>query len=441
MKTLLLLMAAAVFVLSGCGVPILRAAAAGNTAGIKAELDKGVDPNLVDRNATPLGKSVYVNNPDGVRLLLDRGANPNHFFAGTPPLHWAFHKGGMAMVELLLERGADPVVEWTTGDPANPQVSFLEMVMNPVYNSKPRIQDIRRMVKAAAAKRQREIAAEDAALNPTTTPAAASAAALPATAASVERERLTPSYNSSEARDDFAVVVGIENYPDLPAATFAERDAAAAKSFIRALGVPERNIVLLTGTRATKSGLEKTIEDWLPNNVSERSRVYFYYSGHGAPDPKSGSAYLLPSDGDPQYLARTGYPLKQLYFQLGQLKAKKVLVALDSCFSGSGGRSVVAKGTRPLVGKVDTAVQADGKVTVISASAGDQTSGANDEAGYGLFTYNLLMGLNGPAKDLQGRMTLNSLYNYLKPRVQDDARRGNRDQTPQLQGDGSWSLR
>ncbi|MDD5304407.1 MAG: caspase family protein, partial [Elusimicrobia bacterium] len=204
---------------------------------------------------------------------------------------------------------------------------------------------------------------------------------------------LAPNYSSVPTAEDYAVVVGIENYPDLPAATYAERDAAAAKSFIRALGVPERNIVLLTGSRATKTGMEKTLEAWLPNNVSEKSRVYVYYSGHGAPDTKTGDAYLVPSDGDPQYLAQTGYPLKRLYAKLGQLKAKSVLVALDSCFSGAGGRSVLAKGTRPLVGKVDMAVQAEGKVSVISASAGDQISGTNDEAGYGLFTYNFLQGL------------------------------------------------
>lgn len=261
------------------------------------------------------------------------------------------------------------------------------------------------------------------------------------TTPAASKPQLLPDFSAADRLDDYAVIIGIENYSDLPAAAYAERDASAAKIFIRALGVPERNIVLLAGSKATKSGLEKTIEDWLPNNVSERSRVYFFYSGHGAPDPKSGSAYLLPSDGDPQYLARTGYPLKQLYFQLGQLKAKSVLVALDSCFSGAGGRSVLAKGTRPLVGKVDITVQAEGKVSVISASAGDQISGANDEVGYGLFTYNFLQGLNGAGKDAQGKVTLNSLYGYLKPRVQDEARRANRDQTPQLQGDGSWSLR
>ncbi len=247
---------------------------------------------------------------------------------------------------------------------------------------------------------------------------------------------IEPNFKIPETADDFAVIVGIEKYADLPDATYAERDATAARNFIRALGVPDRNIVLLIGNRATKTSMEKTIEGWLPNNVSAKSRVFFYYSGHGAPDTKTGDAYLVPLDGDPQYLAQTGYPLKRLYSKLGQLKAKSVLVALDSCFSGAGGRSVLAKGTRPLVGKVDMAVEAQGKISVISASAGDQISGSNDAAGYGLFTYNLLQGLNGAAKDAQGQVTLNSLYDYLKPRVQDEARRANRDQTPQLQGGG-----
>lgn len=250
------------------------------------------------------------------------------------------------------------------------------------------------------------------------------------------KPQLLPIFSEADRLDDYAVIIGVEGYADLPAATYAERDAAATKSFIRALGVPERNIVLLTGNRATKNGFEKTIEGWLPNNVSEKSRVFIYYSGHGAPDTKTGDAYLVPIDGDPQYLAQTGYPLKRLYSKLGQLKVQRVLIALDSCFSGAGGRSVLAKGTRPLVVSVDMAVEAQGKISVISASAGDQISGTSEDAGYGLFTYSLLQGLNGAAKDAQGRVTLESLYGYIKPRVQDNARRDNRDQTPQLQNSG-----
>ena len=333
---------------------------------------------------------------------------------------------------MLFQRGVNPLQRNKNNKTPHDNIQHAS------YDATPGIERSRDLYERELAKRQQAKAAIAAGV---AVDRASSLSVESSPALRLSAQELKPAFTAAPTVDDFAVVIGIETYVDLPAATYAERDAAAAKSFLRALGLPERNIMTLTGSRATKSGLEKTIEDWLPNNVSERSRVYFYYSGHGAPDPKSGSAYLLPSDGDPQYLARTGYPLKQLYFQLGQLKAKQVLVALDSCFSGAGGRSVVAKGTRPLVGRVDVAAQSDGKVSVVSASAGDQVSGANDSAGYGLFTYNFLQGLNGAAKDDRGHVTLKAVYDYLKPRVQDDARRANRDQTPQLQGDGAWSLR
>ena len=249
--------------------------------------------------------------------------------------------------------------------------------------------------------------------------------------------RLLPLFQSEEHPNDYALIVGVEKYADLPAATYAESDAKAMGDFVRAMGVPARNIETLTGIRATRSGLLKNLETWLANNVNENSTVYFYYSGHGAPDPATGLAYLVPLDGDPQYLADTGYPLKRLYEKLGKLKAKRVIVMLDSCFSGAGGRSVLAKGARPLVNSVDTGYDSDGgKIEVLSASASDQISGTDDASGHGLFTYQLLTGLNGAAEDAQGRVTMKSLFAYLKPKVMDEAHRANREQTPQLQAGG-----
>lgn len=65
--------------------------------------------------------------------------------------------------------------------------------------------------------------------------------------------------------------------------------------------------------------------------------------------PKRGEAYIVPCDGDPNYLEVTGYSLKRLYNKLTKLHFAEVCVVLDSSFSGIGGRSVLAKGTRPLV--------------------------------------------------------------------------------------------
>lgn len=73
------------------------------------------------------------------------------------------------------------------------------------------------------------------------------------------------------------------------------------KAHLLASGYPERNIVLLTDQEAGKAGLEKYLDD--------------------------GQAYLVPWDGDPKFLANTGYPVKRLYERLNALKAGRVLDA------------------------------------------------------------------------------------------------------------------
>ncbi|MDE1977336.1 MAG: caspase family protein [Elusimicrobia bacterium] len=242
-----------------------------------------------------------------------------------------------------------------------------------------------------------------------------------------------PDFHEARHADDYAVVVGITKYQNLPPAEFAARDAEAVRNYLLALGYPERNIAFLTGDRATRTGLVKEVESWLPNNVDSKSTVFFYYSGHGAPDVESGAAYLVPWDGDPEYLSDTAYPLSRLYKELGRLPAKHVLVALDSCFSGAGGRSVLAAGVRPLVTEVDEGFVDDGgKIAALSASRANQVSGVLPQAGHGLFTYYLLKGLDGGAMNASGHVTVQSLYRYVLPRVQDAARRANRDQAPQL---------
>jgi len=256
-------------------------------------------------------------------------------------------------------------------------------------------------------------------------PAAAARAPIPAAPRSdVDK----PGYKLSERERDFALVIGVEKYAGLPDAQFAERDAETMRDHLLALGYPARNIVLLTGARATSGGMRKNLETWLPNNVRADSTVFFYYSGHGAPDPQSGQAYLVPADGDPQYLEDTAYPTKRLYAKLGALKARRVIVAMDACFSGAGGRSVLAKGVRPLVGKVEMGESSSDKITAFSASGAEQISGTADDQGHGLFTYYFLKGLN----ERGGKASPAALHDYLRPKVEDRAKRDNRDQTPQL---------
>jgi hypothetical protein len=162
-------------------------------------------------------------------------------------------------------------------------------------------------------------------------------------------------------------------------------------------------------------------------HVEKDSSVFIYYSGHGAPNPKTGDAFLVPYDGDPSFIEETGYPLKRLYSKLDRLSVKEIIVVLDSCFSGAGGRSVIAKGARPLVMNMDKQVFHTDRIAILSASSGGQISSTYEEKGHGLFTYFFLKGI----KD--GNTELGTLYNYLKPQVERIARKTyNNEQTPGL---------
>ena len=240
--------------------------------------------------------------------------------------------------------------------------------------------------------------------------------------------------NAPTRPDDFAFIVGIERYQSIPDAQFGEQDANAFKQYaLKKLGVPAENVIALTGPKASRAGLSRYLEEWLPKNVTDQSRLWVYYSGHGAPDPIKGSAYLIPWDGDPAYLESSAYPLAKLYERLAALKAKEIVVMLDSCFSGAGGRSVLAKGARPLVNVKAVELPPDPRLTVLTASTGNQIAGGLQDQNHGVFTYYMLKGLQGSSDaDRNGHVTLAELKSYLDEQVPKAARRQNREQTPQL---------
>ena len=240
-----------------------------------------------------------------------------------------------------------------------------------------------------------------------------------------------PNYTFAPNPANYAVVVGVGDYQNFPDSPYAKRDANAVRAHLRALGYPSQNIILLTDSQATGTKMRSYLESWLTRNVTKKSKVLFYFSGYGAPDAATKQAYLVPWDGDANFLANTGYPLSRLYEKLNALEASEIVVALDAGFSGTGAGSVLAEGARPLVTKVDAGTEGKtGKVTIMSAGAGDDTVGPKTDQGHGLFTYYLLKALN----DNKGDGTAAQLFDALKPRVSDAARSDSRNQTPQIIG-------
>ena len=258
----------------------------------------------------------------------------------------------------------------------------------------------------------------------------------PDTAKQISDIDTPPSAKVTPNKYAYAIVIGIETYrQQLPKATFASHDAQTVTEYLtKVLGYPQENVITLLNGNASYVDMVKYFEKWLPNNVPNGGKVFVYYSGHGAPNPTTGESYLVPYDGDPSFIDQTGYPLKRMYDSLGKLAAKEVIVALDSCFSGAGGRSVLAKGTRPIIVSVENSLLASKNITVFSASAGSQISSSYDEKGHGLFTYFFLKGIkNEDVVKADGSLEVRDLYEYVKPQVESMARRKyNNEQTPQL---------
>lgn len=234
----------------------------------------------------------------------------------------------------------------------------------------------------------------------------------------------------------YAVIIGISQYREeiIPKVPYAARDAEAMAQVLETQGgIPKTHIKLLTESKATYNDIRNHVGDWLRMRVKPDSTVYIYYAGHGTPNPHTGEAYLVPWEGHPDYPSGL-FPLKELYATLNKLPAKEIIVMLDSCFSGASGRSVLPKGTRPMVISLENPLLAGGKVAVLSASTGNQVSSDYDKAGHGLFTHYLLTGLGGEAdKDQNHLVTLRELYPYVREHVSETAvDELNREQTPML---------
>ena len=249
-------------------------------------------------------------------------------------------------------------------------------------------------------------------------------------------------------RDAYAVVIGVENYRgQLPPADHAEHDAAVfSRYLVRTLGVPPENVKTLVGQGASKSDIEAALAEWLPaTKAGPGATVYFYFSGHGAPDPTTGDSYLVPWDGDPAFLKTKALRVSEVYSKLTALKGRRVLALLDACFSGTGARSVLPKGVRPLV-VLKPVETPKGVFASLTASGAAETSGPATTSSHGLFTEQVLRGLSGLAdRDGDHVVSLHELNLFVTRQVKDLARAQGREQTPTLslsgvRAAGEWSV-
>jgi len=258
-----------------------------------------------------------------------------------------------------------------------------------------------------------------------------------------------PPRTTANRPDAVAVVIGNRNYKSslLPAVAYAAQDAITIKKYLtEALGFKENNIVFMTD--ASYVDLIRLFGDAndhkgiLYNRVrKERSDVFIYYSGHGAPDTNTKKPYLIPSDADPAIIKITGYPLDTFYDNLAKLeidkKPKSITVILDACFSGGYNDGMLIKNASPIFIETSTPALTVRNAVVLTSSKGSQISSWYNDQNHGLFTYYFLKTLKNDIESGKKGVTARDVEKALlgSDGVNDHAwRLYNRDQEPQVVG-------
>lgn len=217
---------------------------------------------------------------------------------------------------------------------------------------------------------------------------------------------------NSQNEELFAIVIANENYQKVAKVDCALNDGRTFQRYCQqTLGIPSDNIHMVED--ATYGQMKEEF-NWLTRvaKVYEgEARVIVYYAGHGIPDEKNRTAFLLPVDvsGDNAVAA---FSLKELYEQLGALNVKNVTLFMDACFSGSQRGEGMLTSARAVAIETQTEDPL-GNMIVFSAAQGDETAYPYLEKGHGLFTYFLLKKL----KETKGNVDYGTLSDYIRKEV------------------------
>lgn len=147
---------------------------------------------------------------------------------------------------------------------------------------------------------------------------------------------------------------------------------------------------------------------WLKDRVAadpEATAVVFY-SGHGWLDQSSGRYYLIPHDAKPHSIPGSTIPGEDFSDRLREVKARRLLVVIDSCHAQ--GMASSKEGATPVdlpagleqaaategKGLLGALKQGEGRV-VLTSSRGHQSSWVRPDGSLSVFTHHLLEALQG----------------------------------------------
>ena len=297
----------------------------------------------------------------------------------------------------------------------------------------------------------------------------------------------------------WAVVIGVNAYPNFPPLEYAVNDAMAVATRFKSMGF---EVISLLNEDATKQNILDVLQTQMPAKVGREDRLVIFYAGHGAAGKLANGeerGFIIPVDAkaeiDGQRLEIIGGELRVDDYQTfadktnfisvddiraisDTVQAKHILYILDGCYSGfldpavyagskrmskdvkvaqqsntarslvieEGDASKPAPGASPKAGNLEYLKVMTSRDTVQILTAGSSGEAVYEKSGHGVFTYYLLRGLDGAAES--GKLpnspvgdcviTVTELGNYLKAKVPEAS---NSSQSPlfnRISGEGEF---
>ena len=211
----------------------------------------------------------------------------------------------------------------------------------------------------------------------------------------------------------YILAIGVDKYPNVPGKDLklAGADAKAfAETMAARLGPSHERVVSTVLVNGGKRGepVADNIRDALGElgKAKANDTILMFVSGHGMNDERSNYLFL-PSNttfNREAPRASTVVPWADFQFYIETAKGRRILF-LDTCHSGNRYSERVT----------NDAYQAN--IIVYSAARWDQYSWEDYKLGNGLFTWAVVEGVKGAAKNAKGEVRTESLRDYLSTRV------------------------
>lgn len=144
----------------------------------------------------------------------------------------------------------------------------------------------------------------------------------------------------------YAVIIGIDRYKEWPALRSAVSEAKSIRKVLADRYYIDEFFELYDGD-ATASNIRRLFVDTLPKKVGARDSLLVFYAGHGSLDATKTGFWIAVDGTTDVYSQDKWIPNSQLRNMIGGLKAQRILILADACFSGD--FLNVSRGASPVI--------------------------------------------------------------------------------------------